>query len=437
MSSCKKHKPQFEYDLMKANIWGLFLEIKSTKFDFKIGGTFNVDIYKLLNDLFSNLSVIKPHVYNPSKSHNKFMELSISKNEMSQPIFDINTPSFSLDNHSHYINSFYLMHLNQIHIKIIVGGFILSLLWLLYNSIIPSIYISIKNFISYMKSCPQPPRKRARTENTGFQFNSKDDLVRLPYEISHPIVNYSGNGDGGDDDNNGNNNRKDLLPGDKFIFKQITLLEIQLLIDVLKTLLNDLRSTRTLDDGTTQLNWNFPHYVVTRAHYWNNIFVGIFDPIISQFTECETTEHRAVHWGFARLRETYYWFLQNVFSHLANLKDVPSENLRFMDTGPPCRPWEREINVHPINSKTFEFWRPNYDDFHLVYDVNGVTSRDGIQYNETAVDYYNTQWWDNWVENFINVLEALRDGKITEENAPKKEPFWEYLKKNPKNYDDL
>jgi hypothetical protein len=45
-----------------------------------------------------------------------------------------------------------------------------------------------------------------------------------------------------------------LLPGDKLIFNEITLLEVELLMATLKNLLNDLRSTRTLDDGTTALN---------------------------------------------------------------------------------------------------------------------------------------------------------------------------------------
>jgi hypothetical protein len=202
----------------------------------------------------------------------------------------------------------------------------------------------------------------------------------------------------------------------------------------LKNLLNDLRSTRTLDDGTTALNWDFPDYVVNRAHYWNNIFTGIFDPIIDKFTQCENIEHRPVHWGFARLRETYYWFMRNVFSHLAELKDVPAEDIKFMDTQPPCPPWEREMNIHPINFKTFEFWRPNHQTFFLIYNDKGIVNQRGYSYNPTLTDYYNSQWWDNWVENFINVLEALRDGKITEENAPKRKPFWDFLKRNPKKY---
>jgi hypothetical protein len=47
--------------------------------------------------------------------------------------------------------------------------------------------------------------------------------------------------------------------------------------------------------------------------------------------------------------------MRNVFSHLAELKDVPAEDIKFMDTQPPCPPWEREMNIHPINFKTFEF----------------------------------------------------------------------------------
>jgi hypothetical protein len=43
-----------------------------------------------------------------------------------------------------------------------------------------------------------------------------------------------------------------------------------------------------------------------------------------------------------------------MFSYLAKLIDVPAEDLRFAETGPPTLPWARETNNLTSDYSIFE-----------------------------------------------------------------------------------
>ena len=416
-----------------ANILGLLLEVKSNKFNYKFEGTFNLDLKQLLPN---NILVCKSNI-NPSElllPNNNSIILSKWQNEIPKSIIDINTTSFSLDSHPHFIYSPYFININPMSSKIIIGASIIILLSLLINGLIPLISylfsICINCFRSYIKSRPERPSKRARTEEENYKYKKKElfSLTREDPQTSWDNLDLGsfGQGDDGDDDEDKNNrNRKNLIPGDKFIFNQITYLELQKLIDQLQELVRDLQSTRTLPDGTTELNWNNPAYVVNRAEHWYNIFIRIFDPIINQFPSSERTQHEPVVRTFARVRDTYYDFIRNVFQNLGSFTDVPSENLKFGESNPPTFPTGFEIN-HPTNYPSiYELWRP-LKPCHMIYDINGKTLQRGIEVHSRIVDFYNAEFWEDWADNMIRLIAALQFGEINETNTPKFHPHFSW-----------
>lgn len=414
-----------------ASTLGLLLEIKSNKFNYKFESTFNMDIQQFFS---KNILGLKPYT-SPSElllsNNNNSILLSKWQTNIPESIINSNSTNFSLDNHSHFIYSPYFININPMLSKIMIGASIILLLSILVNGIIPLISyifsICIKYLIPYIKSSPVRPSKRARTQEEKYKYNKKEHFTLTsedPKTTSDTIHLGSFGRDDGDDEDEWNRKRKNLIPGDKFIFNEITYLEIQTLINHLKELVKDLQSTRILENGTIDLNWNYPDYVVNRADYWYNVFIRIFNPIISEFSESEREQHKPVIRTFARIRDTYYDYLLNIFGNISILLEgVPAENLRFLEDNPPTSPGVLEINAPDKYPSIFESFRP-LGPCHLIYDINGKTLERGTEVHSKMASFYNAEFWEDWVNNMIRLLTALQLEQINENNTPQFRPHF-------------
>ena len=236
-----------------------------------------------------------------------------------QHMVNYSNNSFSLDNHLHTVLFNFMGNINPLHIKLIIGVFVVLTFCLgiwLFLLLIDIIHICIKNLLLYIKNC---------VNNTSVSYTNSNTRTGTNKGLSKNSLNISSNSrrkgkinssnDGNDEDDNNRNNKRNKK--DK-INEPIRWDEIQFL---LRIFLNMLEGLNRLEVNLANESPEQQHASMAAfGNYWRNVVVRDLNPIFERFPFYGPFNfYEIINYSLSMARFLYYnWNFEGGISSIIN-----------------------------------------------------------------------------------------------------------------------